>query len=505
MREARARRQPAADPRGHPLRVAALCEPLAVAMHGVNRAEVKPGDKVVVFGCGPIGLGMVLWLVDRGVTDVVALDLAQERLDRALALGARAAIDPAQGRRAREAGRAPRRGAVLQPATASAPMPIIDAAGAPNILTDVIMMAKFHARLVDHRRLHEAGRVPGRAHADQRDDDHHRGRLSDRDARRDRRDAAAARTRSPSLISHRLPFDAGARRAQDRGDAEIGEGDDPVREAPAHERDQDAPQLADLVRSGDAQTEAERDHRRSCSWRSDVSNAYLVTTSDGDVMINTGIPDGGERSKAPVRAAPHRAAALHHPDAEPRRSFRRRRQLSGAGHQDRRRAELQRDARRHAAAAAVLRPAHLQAVGLDAEARHAAEAGSAASQARHPRRPDADASKSASGPSKLICAPEGETIDNIARLDARRRRSSSPATPSARCGCRCRSSTRCAATSRGWCATISSRWRRVRDLGAEIVITGHGEPIRGADRIRADLDKMHAAVSLCARLHARRA
>jgi threonine dehydrogenase-like Zn-dependent dehydrogenase len=51
---------------------------------------VKPGDKVVVFGCGPIGLGMVLWLVDRGITDVVALDLAPERLERARALGARA-------------------------------------------------------------------------------------------------------------------------------------------------------------------------------------------------------------------------------------------------------------------------------------------------------------------------------------------------------------------------------------------------------------------------------
>ncbi|MFC3214744.1 alkyl sulfatase dimerization domain-containing protein [Novosphingobium panipatense] len=35
----------------------------------------------------------------------------------------------------------------------------------------------------------------------------------------------------------------------------------------------------------------------------------------------------------------------------------------------------------------------------------------------------------------------------------------------------------------------------VRDLGAEIVITGHGEAIRGKDRIRADLDRLHAAVS----------
>src|ERR1700737_1759874 len=49
-----------------PFEIAALAEPLAVALHGVNRAQAKTGDKVVVFGCGPIGLGMVLWLGDRG-------------------------------------------------------------------------------------------------------------------------------------------------------------------------------------------------------------------------------------------------------------------------------------------------------------------------------------------------------------------------------------------------------------------------------------------------------
>jgi len=69
--------------------VADLTEPLAVAQHSVNRAEVKPGDKAVVFGCGPIGLGIVLWLVDRGVTDVVALDVVPARRERAAALGVR--------------------------------------------------------------------------------------------------------------------------------------------------------------------------------------------------------------------------------------------------------------------------------------------------------------------------------------------------------------------------------------------------------------------------------
>jgi alkyl sulfatase BDS1-like metallo-beta-lactamase superfamily hydrolase len=35
---------------------------------------------------------------------------------------------------------------------------------------------------------------------------------------------------------------------------------------------------------------------------------------------------------------------------------------------------------------------------------------------------------------------------------------------------------------------------KVRDLGAEILITGHGDPIVGKERIKADLDKMDAAV-----------
>jgi (R,R)-butanediol dehydrogenase/meso-butanediol dehydrogenase/diacetyl reductase len=130
-----------------PYEVAALTEPLSVAMHGVNRAQVKPGDKVVVFGCGPIGLGMVLWLVDRGVKDVVALDLAPERLERATALGARGVINPSkEDVRARllelhGTARVFSRDAVGTDA-------YIDAAGAPSILTDVVNMAKLHSRLV---------------------------------------------------------------------------------------------------------------------------------------------------------------------------------------------------------------------------------------------------------------------------------------------------------------------------------------------------------------------
>lgn len=130
-----------------PYDVAALTEPLAVALHGVNRAQAKAGDKVVVFGCGPIGLGMVVWLLDRGVTDVVALDLSNERLERAKHLGARAVINPAkEDVRSRllelhGSARVFSRESVGTDA-------YIDAAGAPNILSDVISMAKYQSRLV---------------------------------------------------------------------------------------------------------------------------------------------------------------------------------------------------------------------------------------------------------------------------------------------------------------------------------------------------------------------
>ena len=73
---------------------AALVEPLSVALHAVNRADPKPGESVAVFGVGPIGLGIVLGLRQRGIENIIAFDLSPLRRERAMALGARAAFDP---------------------------------------------------------------------------------------------------------------------------------------------------------------------------------------------------------------------------------------------------------------------------------------------------------------------------------------------------------------------------------------------------------------------------
>lgn len=132
-------------PAGIPYDIAAMCEPLAVALHGVNRAEAKASTKLVIYGCGPIGLGMVLWAVDRGC-DVIALDLAEERLVRARALGAKT-INPASEdavARIKELHGSEHYFGRERASTDA----YIDAAGGPAILAQVVSMAKKHARHV---------------------------------------------------------------------------------------------------------------------------------------------------------------------------------------------------------------------------------------------------------------------------------------------------------------------------------------------------------------------
>lgn len=61
----------------------------------VNRGQVKPGDKVVVFGCGGIGLNVVQIAAAVGA-QVIAVDLVDEKLEWARKLGAQAALNAGQ-------------------------------------------------------------------------------------------------------------------------------------------------------------------------------------------------------------------------------------------------------------------------------------------------------------------------------------------------------------------------------------------------------------------------
>lgn len=58
----------------------ALVEPLAIGAHGVRRAEVQPGEFVLVIGAGPIGLGTMEFARIAG-GQVIALDINNDRLN----------------------------------------------------------------------------------------------------------------------------------------------------------------------------------------------------------------------------------------------------------------------------------------------------------------------------------------------------------------------------------------------------------------------------------------
>jgi 6-hydroxycyclohex-1-ene-1-carbonyl-CoA dehydrogenase len=61
----------------------------------VNRGQVKPGDRVVVFGCGGIGLNLVQIAAAVGA-QVIAVDIVDNKLEHARKLGAQATVNAAQ-------------------------------------------------------------------------------------------------------------------------------------------------------------------------------------------------------------------------------------------------------------------------------------------------------------------------------------------------------------------------------------------------------------------------
>lgn len=251
------------------------------------------------------------------------------------------------------------------------------------------------------------------------------------------------------------------------------------------------PPLASMVLAGDQQTEAE--HITDFIFMAkDISNAYLVTTADGDVQVNTGFMDNAERTKsllAPRRTGPLRKIILTqaHPDhyggvplmKEPgtqviaeRRFVDTWRYFRDLGpYLARRSAKLWGGTIKRKANPP---PPPEVVPDLVVDRRYEFEQGG--------RR------------FEMISTPGGEALDSLVVWMPKERvvftgNLFGPvflAMPNL-------------VTMRGDKPRLVQRYLpsldTVRKLGAELLITGHGEPIRGAENIRASLDKMHAAVS----------
>ena len=66
---------------------AAMLEPMSVAIHAIRRTEVKQTDTVVVYGLGTIGLLLVMFLLEQGVKNIVAVGNKSTQKEAVLQLG----------------------------------------------------------------------------------------------------------------------------------------------------------------------------------------------------------------------------------------------------------------------------------------------------------------------------------------------------------------------------------------------------------------------------------
>jgi threonine dehydrogenase-like Zn-dependent dehydrogenase len=83
-------------PNGLDSSIAALTEPMAVALHAVARSDITKRDVAVVIGCGPVGLAVICHLKAKGVENIVASDFSPGRRALAQRCGAHIVVDPAQ-------------------------------------------------------------------------------------------------------------------------------------------------------------------------------------------------------------------------------------------------------------------------------------------------------------------------------------------------------------------------------------------------------------------------
>jgi L-gulonate 5-dehydrogenase len=118
--------------------VAAMAEPVSIAVRAVRRARIETGEHVVVLGAGPIGQCICLAARDRGA-EVLVLDLQESRLGLSQEMGAHTLVWTA----AEDAIALARRWA-----GPSGPPVVIDATGAPAAVSAMMEMVSNAGRAV---------------------------------------------------------------------------------------------------------------------------------------------------------------------------------------------------------------------------------------------------------------------------------------------------------------------------------------------------------------------
>lgn len=77
-----------------PIEIAALTEPLACVMSAIRKIALFPGEDVVIFGAGAIGLIYLAILKNAGAGRIAVVELSETRAAVAMKMGASVVIDP---------------------------------------------------------------------------------------------------------------------------------------------------------------------------------------------------------------------------------------------------------------------------------------------------------------------------------------------------------------------------------------------------------------------------
>jgi threonine dehydrogenase-like Zn-dependent dehydrogenase len=125
-------------PNGLSAEIAALTEPMAVGLHGVNKGNIQAGEGALVLGCGPVGLAVIAALKVKGIGPIVAADFSPARRELAVRMGAHDAVDPREESAWVAWGRAGN----------GRPPVVFEAIGVPGIINDIMKMAPSGARVV---------------------------------------------------------------------------------------------------------------------------------------------------------------------------------------------------------------------------------------------------------------------------------------------------------------------------------------------------------------------
>jgi (R,R)-butanediol dehydrogenase/meso-butanediol dehydrogenase/diacetyl reductase len=124
-------------PSGMPVELGALVEPLAVGLHAVATARLRPGAVVAILGAGPIGLAILVWARHFGARHVIVCEPSPGRRQLADDLGASEVAAPggdflgALGRLAPDG-----------------PDTVFEAVGAPGLIQQAVGSVGFRGRVI---------------------------------------------------------------------------------------------------------------------------------------------------------------------------------------------------------------------------------------------------------------------------------------------------------------------------------------------------------------------